>query len=514
MPVTPSFTEFQEQWSKYDAIAVSRCILDDQFTPVSAFLRIDDSDDACLFESVIGGEKVGRYSFLAAGAHRLLKATRTRVDLVDFQEADQSFSIDHANPLEILREQLNRIRVAPSPNLPPFCGGAIGFAGYDVVRYVERLEHPPEDDRGIPDIVFAFYDRILVFDHINKTLNIIVLARKENFSAAEEAYADALAQIERTIQQLSTPSISEGIHEESTITDAQLNQNQIDVESLQNAANYTLEEFCEIVSRCVEYIRAGDIFQVVISQRFNVSVSVDPFQIYRHLRVLNPSPFMFYLRTGGITLVGASPEIMCRVVGREMTVRPLAGTRRRGRDEIEDMALEQELLADEKELAEHTMLVDLGRNDVGKVARFGSVKLSHAFHVERYSHVMHISSNVNGQLRDGVDALDAFMASHPAGTVSGAPKVRAMEIIDEMEKHRRGPYAGAVGYFDYSGNMDTCIALRTVVVQGSTAYLQAGAGIVADSNPISEYEETLNKAKALLRAISAAQSANPLAMRK
>jgi anthranilate synthase component 1 len=275
---------------------------------------------------------------------------------------------------------------------------------------------------------------------------------------------------------------------------------------LQYTSNFTQSDFQSAVEKCKEYIRAGDIFQVVISQRLEVEVDCDPFEIYRSLRVLNPSPFMFFLRSGGATLVGSSPEIMCRVVDGKMTVRPLAGTRRRGATDQEDQALEIQLLADEKERAEHVMLVDLGRNDVGRVARYGSIELPDLMVIERYSHVMHISSTVTGRLRDDCDAFDALMASLPAGTVSGAPKVRAMEIIDEIEPHRRGPYAGAVGYFDYSQNMDTCIALRTMVIVGNTAYVQAGAGIVADSDPTSEYEETLNKARGLLKAIEMTQA--------
>ncbi len=495
MPQLPQFQEFQQQWSLFDAVPVSRPILADQLTPVSAFLRIDAHTDACLFESVIGGEKVGRYSFLACEAHLKLQATRNRVEIEDLADPARSQSILCDNPLETLRDIVTQVRVANIPGLPPFCGGAVGFAGYDVIRYVEHLPNPPHDDRNIPDMAFAFFDRILVFDHINKTISIIVLAWKDKFDSAEAAYADATIRIDQTVAQLNQPN------SEMACTDVVLGEKDLAFQS-----NVTRDEFCEAVNRCVEYIRAGDIFQVVISQRLVVSITVDPFQIYRHLRVLNPSPFMFYLRTGGVTLVGASPEIMCRVVGTEMTVRPLAGTRPRGATQEEDLALEQELLGDEKERAEHTMLVDLGRNDVGKVSEYGSVKLSDPFSVERYSHVMHLSSTVTGRLRPGLDAFAAFMASHPAGTVSGAPKVRAMQIIDELEKHRRGPYAGAVGYIDYSGNMDTCIALRTVVIRDNMAYLQAGAGIVADSNPDSEYEETLNKAKALLRAIAAAES--------
>ena len=349
----------------------------------------------------------------------------------------------------------------------------------------------------IPDLVFAFYDRVLVFDHITKTLFIIVLAWPKRFASAREAYDGAQQRIAETIAQLNRGA------ENIACTEVVQEGRELPCQS-----NFSRESFMSAVDQCVEYIRAGDIFQVVISQRLQVPISGNPFEIYRHLRVLNPSPFMFFLRSGDVTLVGASPEIMCRVVGKEMTVRPLAGTRPRGKTEAEDRALEEDLLADEKELAEHTMLVDLGRNDVGKVAQFGTVELKDRFNIEHYSHVMHISSTVEGQLRPECDVFDAFMAAHPAGTVSGAPKVRAMQIIDEMEPQRRGPYAGAVGYIDYSGNMDTCIALRTIVIQDGIAYVQSGAGIVADSDPQMEYEETLNKAKAMLRAIESAETSN------
>jgi anthranilate synthase component I len=363
-----------------------------------------------------------------------------------------------------------------------------------VVRYSEHLPNAPTDDRHLPDLAFAFYDQMVVFDHINKTIVVVAMARLDKFSATE-AYADAKRRVDDVVAQLSAGG-------------SDLPPVDIDVSGTSQIAyssNLTQAEFERAVERCVEYIRAGDIFQVVLSQRLELEIRAHPFEIYRTLRVVNPSPFMFYLRTPSVTLVGSSPEVMVRVVDGRVTVRPLAGTRPRGRTEEEDKRLADELLADPKERAEHVMLVDLGRNDVGRVARYRSVELSDVMVIERYSHVMHITSNVAGQLVDGKDSFDALRACLPAGTVSGAPKVRAMEIIDELEPHRRGPYAGAVGYFDYSGNMDTCIALRTIVVQGRKAYVQAGAGIVADSQPAAEYQETLNKARGLLKAIEIAE---------
>ena len=484
----PNQKKFTDLAHSFDAVPVFRRLLCDSLTPVSAFRRIDDGTDACLFESVVGGEQVGRYSFLAVHPHMRLIATGNEVT-IERDGQSESHVVD--NPLAEFRKLIDSVRVARLEGMPPFTGGAVGYAGYDIVRYVENLPNPPTDDRNISDMSFAFYDSMLVFDNINKTLTVLSLARIDQFDSIDQAYQAASNRINDLIHRLrqpenDLPADDVGLQSETTT---------------EYKSNVSQQQFEASVNKCKEYISAGDIFQVVISQRLETEIECDPFEIYRTLRVLNPSPFMFYLRSGDVTLVGSSPEIMCRVVDGKMTVRPLAGTRRRGRTPDEDAELEQQLLADEKERAEHVMLVDLGRNDVGRVAQYGSVELPDLMVVERYSHVMHISSTVTGQLRDDCDAFDALMASLPAGTVSGAPKVRAMEIIDEIEPHRRGPYAGAVGYFDYSQNMDTCIALRTIVIKGSTAYIQAGAGVVADSDPTSEYKETLSKAKGLLKAI-------------
>ena len=484
----PEFDHFKTLIQSHDAVPVYRRLLCDGLTPVSAFRRIDDGGAACLFESVVGGERVGRHSFLATNPSLHLLATGNEVTVID---NGQMTTFTSENPLEEVRSRLNEVRIAPLENMPPFTGGAVGYAGYDVVRYVESLPDAPEDDRELSDLSFDFYDTMLVFDHITKTITVVSLAWINRHETPELASQHAAERVDEMVARLNQP------HAELECEDVVHPQ----VESPEYKTNFPQPKFESAVETCKEYIRAGDIFQVVISQRLETEITCDPFEIYRSLRVLNPSPFMFFLRTAECTLVGSSPEIMCRVVDGEMTVRPLAGTRKRGATHKEDMQLEQELLADEKERAEHVMLVDLGRNDVGRVAQYGSIALPDVMQVERYSHVMHISSTVTGQLRDDCDAFDALMASLPAGTVSGAPKVRAMEIIDQLEPHRRGPYAGAVGYIDYSDNMDTCIALRTIVVKGQTAYVQAGAGIVADSDPTSEYEETLNKARGLLHAI-------------
>ena len=485
----PEIERFRELARDFGLVPVCRRMLSDSLTPVTAFHRIDDGKTACLFESVIGGEKVGRYSFLAVEPFLELSARGRKVNI---RSASANDEFDSPNPLDELRKRINEVRAAHLPELPPFTGGAVGYAGYDVVRYVENLPNAPEDDRKLPDMSFAFYDRMVVFDNVNKTMTVLAMARIDKFSGiADEAYEDAKQRVDELVQRLST-------------TKTDLPSSDIDTSRdpvLDFKSNFQQSGFEQAVRKCVDYIRAGDIFQVVISQRLSVEIKSDPFEIYRTLRVVNPSPFMFFLRTPDVSLVGSSPEIMCRVLDDKVTVRPLAGTRRRGRTDEEDRSLAKELLADPKERAEHVMLVDLGRNDVGRVAKYGTVELSDVMSIERYSHVMHLSSTVTGELAEGKDAFDALAASLPAGTVSGAPKVRAMEIIDELEPHRRGPYAGAVGYIDYSGNMDTCIALRTLVVQGNTAYVQAGAGIVADSIPEMEYNETLSKARGLLKAI-------------
>jgi anthranilate synthase component 1 len=485
----PNLDTFRSLAEDADLVPVYRRLVSDALTPVSAFHKIDSGDTACLFESVIGGEKVGRYSFLAADPYLQIEAHGQQVRVITSEGTDQ---FDSDDPLGELERRIAEVRAATLADLPPFTSGAVGYAGYDVVRYSENLPNAPEDDRGLPDLAFAFYDHMIVFDHVQKTIVVVAMARVDaDGVSVEEAYEDAKNRVDRLVEQLSAPD--EAIHPADIAVGGEV---EIDYTS-----NFRQQDFEAAAEKCIDYIRAGDIFQVVISQRLELAISASPFEIYRTLRVVNPSPFMFYLRTPSVTLVGSSPEIMVRVVDGLVTVRPLAGTRQRGATEEEDIRLAEELLADPKERAEHVMLVDLGRNDVGRVAEYRSVQLSDVMTIERYSHVMHITSNVTGQLRDDQNAFDALRACLPAGTVSGAPKVRAMEIIDQLEPHRRGPYAGAVGYVDFNGNMDTCIALRTIVVSEGKAYVQAGAGIVADSVPSSEYQETLNKARGLLKAI-------------
>ena len=502
----PDLDSFRALARDAELVPVYRRLTSDALSPVSAFHRIDAGRCACLFESVIGGEKVGRYSFLATEPFLEIEAYEHRVTTnaysgVSAAGAPTLVTRQHHsdNPLDEVRRRVEAVKAVHLPELPPFCGGAVGYAGYDTVRYFEHLPAAPPDDRQVPDLAFAFYDQMVVFDNVSKSIIVIAMARIDpKHKDPTKAYHDACRRVDRLVDQLSTPS-----------GDVQ----PVDIcfggpPTISYQSNFTQADFKKAVERCVDYIRAGDIFQVVFSQRLTVPIRSHPFQIYRMLRVINPSPFMFYLRTPSVTLVGSSPEVMVRVVDGKIITRPLAGTRPRGGTEEEDRHLAEELLADPKERAEHTMLVDLGRNDVGRVAQYRSVELSDVMTIERYSHVMHITSNVSGQLRPEYTAFDALQACLPAGTVSGAPKVRAMQIIDEIEPHRRGPYAGAVGYVDFAGNMDTCIALRTIVVQDDKAYVQAGAGIVADSIPDAEWNETLNKARGLLKAIELAEAAS------
>jgi anthranilate synthase component 1 len=505
----PEFDEFARLAGQGNLVPVYRRLTGDTLTPVSAFCKIQEGDWAFLFESVVGGERLGRYSFLGAGPFLCFEAHGPRVRL---HAAGRTEEIEHADPLQLLQDKLAEFRTPPLHGLPRFLGGCVGYAGYDAVRYVERLPSPPPDDRGLPDLSFGFYDRMVIFDHLFKTVIAVAHAhvpgaRDQGSGVREEelrrSYHEACGRVDRLVERL-----QQGVAD-LQLTDIDPAAGVPGGESTLQArvaSNFSRGEFEAAVERCKEYIRAGDVFQVVLSQRLKAETRARPFDVYRALRVVNPSPFLFYLKSGPLCLVGSSPEIMVRVEDDLVTIRPLAGTRRRGPTPEEDDRLAAELLVDPKERAEHIMLVDLGRNDVGRVARYGTVQLSDVLTVERYSHVMHLCSTVTGRLQPGKSAFDALRSCLPAGTLSGAPKVRAMEIIDELEPCRRGPYGGAVGYVDFGGNMDTCITLRTLVLKGQTAYLQAGAGIVADSVPAGEYEETMNKARGLLRALEMAET--------
>ena len=489
----PTAAEFEKLRKEARFVPVYRQLTADTLTPVTAYQRIASGNFAFLFESVVGGEKVGRYSFVGSQPFLTVTARGTSV-VVESRNGDRE-QIDNTDPLKVLDSCIARYQSVHLPGLPRFLGGAVGYAAYDVVRYTEHLPNIPHDDRQLPDLTFAFYDSMVVFDHIRKVIFAVSLADTAQ-GDPEESRARAEERLDVLCRQLAF-----------TGEDVQLTDIDLTVEpTLSVQSNFSEEEFCNAVNRCREYIRAGDIFQVVISQRLECDSPAQALDVYRSLRMVNPSPFMFLLKTPDVELVGSSPEIMVRVEDRETTIRPLAGTRPRGKSPQEDKELERELLADPKERAEHVMLIDLARNDVGRVAEYGSVVLSDVMVVERYSHVMHITSNVSGTLKAELTAIEALRAGLPAGTVSGAPKVRAMEIIDEIEPHKRGPYGGAVGYFDFTGDMDTCIALRTLVLRNGRIYIQAGAGIVADSVPEMEYRETMNKARAMLKAIHIAEA--------
>ncbi|RPI61849.1 MAG: anthranilate synthase component I [Planctomycetaceae bacterium] len=492
----PTFDEFCKLAEKGNTIPVYRQLLADALTPVTAFQRLANppgyapSKNAFLLESVVGGERVARYSFVAIDPECTFSARRDTMTIRRRGQAEQT--ITSHDPLGELAKLMSPYQAVHLPGLPRFTGGLVGYAAYDMIRYYENLGEGPKDDRNLPDLYFGLYRTMVIFDHVSKTIKVVCNAHVTGDPGA--AYNEATESIEKTINRLREGNM-QAVRE--------INLEGLPQKSFQS--NVTRQQYMKMVDGCKEYIKAGDIFQVVPSQRLTVETSACPFEIYRALRVVNPSPFMFLLNTPEASLVGSSPEILCRVEDGVITNRPLAGTRPRGATEEQDKALEAELLADPKERAEHIMLVDLARNDVGRVAEPKSIKLSDVMAVERYSHVMHIVSNVQGKLAEGMTAFDALRAALPVGTVSGAPKVRAMQIFDEFETTRRGPYAGAVGYVDFSGNMDTCIALRTMVITGGKVYLQAGGGVVADSDPASEYQESINKAKALLRAIEVAE---------
>ena len=489
----PSYPEFLERARRGNLVPVYKEILADMETPVSAFRKIQEAPYAFLLESVEGGEKWGRYSFLGCDPAVVLESRGRRLRVLEAGREARREEVP--DPLERVREILGRYRAVPDPRLPRFAGGAVGFLGYDMVRFFERLPERPKEDAGLPDMVLMILHDLLIFDALEKKIRIVANVFLEDGADPAAAYARAGERIDRMLRRLNVPC---------RIVNLALPPGG---EPEVPASSFSREGFCEAVRRAKEYIVAGDVIQVVLSQRFHARLENDPFDIYRVLRTVNPSPYMFFLQMDGLRIVGSSPEVLVRLEGARVEVRPIAGTRPRGRDADEDRRLEEDLLADPKERAEHVMLVDLGRNDVGRVARSGTVRVEEFMVVERYSHVMHIVSDVVGELAPGRDAFDVLRACFPAGTVSGAPKIRAMEIIEELEPVRRGPYAGAVGYIDFSGNMDTCITIRSLILHGDDLYVQAGAGIVADSDPDREYEETVNKAKGMLKAMEVARRA-------
>jgi anthranilate synthase component 1 len=443
-----------------------------------------------LLESVEGGEKIGRYTFLGADPFLIVRAQGEKVEIT----RNGKVSKRQGNVFEILRETARQYRPAGVAGLPPFSAGAVGFAGYDVIRLIEpRIPPFRKDDLKIPDAMFMFFSTLLAFDHLKHQIHVIANVRCDEWSGKlKKGYRDACERIEAVGKALAAPLKLPKAKKRAA-------------KPVEWKSNVGKKRHCKSVEKAKEYILAGDIFQVVLSHRLEMKPGVDPFQIYRALRTVNPSPYMFYLHLDDAVILGSSPEMLVKVEGRQVEYRPIAGTQRRGATEAEDQELASKLLSDEKELAEHVMLVDLGRNDLGRVCEYGSVKVPKFEIIEYYSHVMHIVSSVTGTLRADKDAFDTLMACFPAGTVSGAPKVRAMEIIAELEPTRRGVYSGSVMYLDFSGNLNSCIAIRTMLVQGSKAYLQAGGGIVADSDPEREWDETMNKARALLKAVEIAR---------
>ena len=496
--LTPSPGEARTLALSYDVVPLYAEFIGDLETPISAVLKFADEENVFLLESAEAAERFGRYSFLGFDPKRTLSYKNGIYTVVD---ADGVREIPAKDPFRGLAEIMGKRSVAPLPNLPAFVGGAVGYFSYDAVRYLERLPDAPPDDLNVPEAYFAVTDALIVFDHLRHKVLVISLidashlrdVEGEGFSAAYRRAAD---DIRRVTERISAPLSR---REQASLDGGSRN--------IEVSSNFTQKGYGEAVEAAKEYIRAGDAFQVVPSQRFQSEVGdLDPLLLYRGLRTVNPSPYMTYLKMGDFALVGASPEPLVRVEGRRVMTRPVAGTRKRGADAEEDALLAEELLVDDKERAEHVMLVDLGRNDLGRVSEVGSVELASFMEIERYSHVMHIVSTVEGNLREELTALDALAAAFPAGTVSGAPKVRAMEIIDELEPTRRGPYAGATGYYGVDGRLDTCITLRTALLKDGTAYFQAGGGVVADSVPELEYEESRNKAGAILRALEVARS--------
>ena len=499
MNIETSFEQFCELAERGNLVPVFKEVMADLLTPVSAFLRTTkDAEHAFLLESVEGGERLARYSFLGKDPFMVIRSKGGRV----FVEKQEGSEEREESFLEVVRELMAQYESPDVDGLPRFSGGAVGFLGYEAAAWFEPSLEPHwrtvdvESDDVQDDAAFMVFDTVLAFDHVKH--RILIIANTPVFDGCDlrEKYEGAQSKIQAVEEEL---SLSESGQSMAMETDSRLEW----------TTNTTQETYEASVRRAQEYIRAGDIYQVVLSQRFDAETDVDPFTVYRTLRYVNPSPYMYFMRIGELSIVGSSPEMLVRVEGRRVETHPIAGTRARGSDEAEDRRLAEELRGNEKECAEHVMLVDLGRNDVGRVSEYGSVEVSRYMTLERYSHVMHLVSRVEGQLADGRDRLNALEACFPAGTVSGAPKIRAMEIIAELEPERRGIYAGAVGYLDFSGHLDCCITIRTIAMSRGRASVQAGAGIVADSVATAEYQETLDKASALIRALEIAQGSDP-----
>ena len=488
----PDFKEFSRLAREGTLVPVVKSVSADLLTPVSAFLAIAQKQShAFLLESIERGEQIGRFTFLGASPYMRVRAARGTVEI----QRGRQRQVVQENVFQVVKRLLREHRPATYPGLPPFTAGAVGYFAYDVVRQLEKIGNHAKDDLLLPDAELMFFNRLLAFDHLRHQIHIIATADTAQESASD-AYQRALrdiAALERKLAQGLSPSLWR--------KPAKRKMGKLAIH-----AGTSPERYMAMVERCKEYIAAGDIFQVVPSQRLDFVPDVEPFDLYRALRQVNPSPYLYFLKNGDTHILGSSPEMLVRVTGRKLEYRPIAGTHPRGRDEADDARLEQLMRHDEKECAEHVMLVDLGRNDLGRVSEYGSVKVKDLMYVERYSHVMHLVSALEGTLRKDLDAIDALAACFPAGTLSGAPKVRAMQIIEELEPTRRGVYGGSILYADFAGNLDSCIGIRTMLMKGEKAYLQAGAGIVADSDPATEYQESMNKAQALLRAVDMARN--------
>ena len=488
----PDFQQFTRLARGATLVPVVKSVSADLLTPVSAFLAIAENEPcAFLLESIERGEQIGRYTFLGARPYMRVRADKGKVEIARGRRTEKF----NDNVFNVVKRLLREHRTATVPGLPPFTAGAVGYFAYDVVRQLENIGEHAKDDLSLPDAELMFFDRLLAFDHLRHQIHIMAAADVSGESP-RRAYDRALRDIAALEKKLAA-----GLGPSFWKKSAKASEGKLKVHARTKRSDYL-----QTVERCKEYIAAGDIFQVVPSQRFDFVPGVAPFDLYRALRQVNPSPYLYFLRMGDTHILGSSPEMLVRVTGRKLEYRPIAGTRPRGQDEAEDARLEQEMRLDEKERAEHVMLVDLGRNDLGRVSDYGSVRVKDLMYVEHYSHVMHLVSALEGTLRKDLDALDAFAACFPAGTLSGAPKVRAMQIIEELEPTRRGVYGGSVLYADFAGNLDSCIGIRTLLMQGKRAYLQAGGGVVADSDPATEFQESMNKAQALLRAVEMARS--------
>ncbi|NTV89649.1 MAG: anthranilate synthase component I [Clostridiales bacterium] len=494
----PELEQVRKLSEEFNIIPVSMEVYADMETPISIFKRIEESRYCFLLESVEGGEKWGRYSFIGRNPFLTVKASEN-ISNIEYRDG-RSSSIE-GNPVYTIRSLMSEYKGATVEGLPRFNGGAVGFFGYDTARYFEELPDIPKDDVGLPEIHFMFADEIIAFDHFRQKIHIIV--NVHTGGSIERAYNSALDRIKEIYREITGSRWK--LASSNNIQDGRQGKQTDLNEPLKITSNITKEVYCSNVEKAKEYIRNGDIFQVVLSQRLCAETDSDPLNVYRALRIINPGPYMYFLKFDKYTIAGSSPEMLVRVDGRTVETCPIAGTRKRGGSPEEDDRLEKELMADEKERAEHVMLVDLGRNDIGKISDFGSVEVLDFMHVEKFSHVMHIVTNVKGRLKEGKTAFDALSAVLPAGTLSGAPKIRAMEIIDELENVKRCQYGGAVGYLSFNGNLDSCITIRTIVFKDGKAYIQAGGGIVADSVPEDEFEESMNKAGATLKALQEAR---------